>query len=146
MLFKCTQFWSLALHLLEVPFSILIVLPPTDVTLKSCYSNNETVFFFNQGLHYSFQTRDKLYFVLDYVNGGEVAMSKLLQPKLWGLHLNCILSRMVKELLCWRRAAFDEPSLTVKMLQNVAYQPEWLILYHQWFSFVVILNLISVFN
>ena len=25
------------------------------------------------GLHYSFQTPEKLYFVLDYVNGGEVA-------------------------------------------------------------------------
>lgn len=24
------------------------------------------------GLHYSFQTPDKLYFVLDYINGGEV--------------------------------------------------------------------------
>ena len=24
------------------------------------------------GLHYSFQTVDKLYFILDYVNGGEV--------------------------------------------------------------------------
>lgn len=25
------------------------------------------------GLHYSFQTADKLYFVLDYINGGEVS-------------------------------------------------------------------------
>lgn len=25
------------------------------------------------GLHYSFQTKEKLYFVLDYVNGGEVS-------------------------------------------------------------------------
>lgn len=28
------------------------------------------------GLHYSFQTKDKLYFVLDYVNGGEVILNK----------------------------------------------------------------------
>lgn len=27
------------------------------------------------GLHYSFQTSEKLYFVLDYVNGGEVSTS-----------------------------------------------------------------------
>lgn len=26
------------------------------------------------GLHYSFQTADKLYFVLDFVNGGEVSI------------------------------------------------------------------------
>lgn len=26
------------------------------------------------GLHYSFQTTDKLYFVLDFVNGGEVSV------------------------------------------------------------------------
>lgn len=26
------------------------------------------------GLHYSFQTKDKLYFVLDFVNGGEVSI------------------------------------------------------------------------
>lgn len=25
------------------------------------------------GLHYSFQTADKLYFILDYINGGEVS-------------------------------------------------------------------------
>lgn len=25
------------------------------------------------GLHFSFQTADKLYFVLDYINGGEVS-------------------------------------------------------------------------
>ncbi|GCB83521.1 hypothetical protein scyTo_0024280, partial [Scyliorhinus torazame] len=27
------------------------------------------------GLHYSFQTTDKLYFVLDFINGGEVSIA-----------------------------------------------------------------------
>lgn len=29
------------------------------------------------GLHFSFQTRDKLFFVLDYVNGGEVIFCEI---------------------------------------------------------------------
>lgn len=33
------------------------------------------------GLHYSFQTTDKLYFVLDYVNGGEVSSHRILPFK-----------------------------------------------------------------
>lgn len=38
---------------------------------ESCMLSEPFCWLF-QGLHYSFQTRDKLYFVLDYVNGGEV--------------------------------------------------------------------------
>lgn len=30
------------------------------------------------GLHFSFQTADKLYFVLDYINGGEVSCGESL--------------------------------------------------------------------
>lgn len=30
------------------------------------------------GLHFSFQTADKLYFVLDYINGGEVSSKKII--------------------------------------------------------------------
>lgn len=33
------------------------------------------------GLHYSFQTADKLYFVLDYINGGEVSYLLKCCPK-----------------------------------------------------------------
>lgn len=32
------------------------------------------------GLHFSFQTADKLYFVLDYINGGEVSKKGHLGP------------------------------------------------------------------
>lgn len=37
------------------------------------------------GLHYSFQTTDKLYFVLDYVNGGEVSLH-LCTAQMWSQH------------------------------------------------------------
>lgn len=40
------------------------------------------------GLHYSFQTTDKLYFVLDYVNGGEVS-SHLCTAQMWSEHQRC---------------------------------------------------------
>lgn len=49
------------------------------------------------GLHYSFQTTDKLYFVLDYVNGGEVSVVYLL--KAVGSKSNCQ-SRCISMLLC----------------------------------------------
>lgn len=35
------------------------------------------------GLHFSFQTADKLYFVLDYINGGEVSHRKGMETSLW---------------------------------------------------------------
>lgn len=45
------------------------------------------------GLHYSFQTTDKLYFVLDFVNGGEVSAFEHVG---WVLHARaCYLSRRV---------------------------------------------------
>lgn len=34
------------------------------------------------GLHYSFQTTDKLYFVLDFINGGEVSRFSLVNNAL----------------------------------------------------------------
>lgn len=41
------------------------------------------VFIHPQGLHYSFQTSAKLYFVLDYVNGGEVGgLNKIFNNKI----------------------------------------------------------------
>lgn len=40
------------------------------------------------GLRYSFQTPEKLYFVLDYVNGGEVSGPA---RSTGGLHARCVL-------------------------------------------------------
>lgn len=34
------------------------------------------------GLHYSFQTKDKLYFVLDFINGGEVSCFSFISNKI----------------------------------------------------------------
>ena len=42
------------------------------------------------GLHYSFQTADKLYFVLDYVNGGEVEWNTILSDIIFTLNTACI--------------------------------------------------------
>lgn len=47
------------------------VMAERDILLKNVHHP------FLVGLHYSFQTADKLYFVLDYVNGGEVSLSLL---------------------------------------------------------------------
>lgn len=38
------------------------------------------------GLHFSFQTADKLYFVLDYINGGEVSRGNRRHQLLVSLH------------------------------------------------------------
>lgn len=41
------------------------------------------------GLHYSFQTSEKLYFVLDYVNGGEVSALRAFALILFGSSQIC---------------------------------------------------------
>jgi serine/threonine protein kinase len=65
------------------------------------------------GLHYSFQSKDKLYFVLDFINGGEVNMTiniyqSLLIKLIINLHFEAFLSlvpteaisRAESEILC----------------------------------------------
>ena len=42
------------------------------------------------GLHFSFQTADKLYFVLDYINGGEVSEGVWAQPTSFNLRGNFV--------------------------------------------------------
>ena len=73
------------LHFLYIYLGLLINQHANLFSCKSCSqsrhpivnSNHELCFNFSQGLHYSFQTHDKLYFVLDYVNGGEVGIVRI---------------------------------------------------------------------
>lgn len=59
------------------------------------------------GLHYSFQTTDKLYFVLDFINGGEVSC-------LGFVHMMRSRRSETQEKL--RRTALQE--MSIKLLKN----------------------------
>lgn len=64
------------------------------------------------GLHYSFQTADKLYFVLDYINGGEVSGQLICRDERREMSSCCYLKKQLKMEGCGWAGIFKDTCST----------------------------------